>query len=51
VFIISRKEEKLFGMEVGVGGTGLDIPRELVDATEEDSGYWGQKTFERIKTL
>lgn len=34
------------------GGRDLDILRELVDATEKDSGYWGQKlTFEREKTL
>ena len=50
--VISRKEEKFFGLEVGFGGTELDILRELVDATEEDSGCWGQKlTFKRIKTL
>lgn len=49
---IIRIEEKLFGMEVGVGGTELDILRELIDGTEENSGYWGQKlTFKKIKTL
>lgn len=29
----------------------LDILRELVEAAEEDAGYWGEKSFKRIKTL
>lgn len=28
----------------------LDILRELVEAAEEDAGYW-EKSFKRIKTL